>query len=647
MSFSSKKVNERSYSATSSSSSVPRAKRAPSIFKAFWPKYLAVPGLLLTTGITTLLVTSSRSHWAISDGFYNFVISNRASTQIAVQIFAALLAGIHTYALCTAINFSARIALVRQGATLDNLRLWDALSSARLDLTLGKGPFGLLICFYAITIGSAALWAGAITPVVDSTAPTTLGLSLPQFSNSTADIWLHQDWMTATPPAQNAFGTFSYSPVRDVQGLTIVEAGSASTLDGSPPFHSKNDKSGYLYQGRSFGVGVSPGLVVNPQSIQRYEYEEFGYKAEVKCQYNTTATWGLKLAQSAGSAENQTRYPNTYMAKGNLPNGNAGGGYPVTGLGNTNKIMAVGFKSGGKAGRYDRYLLPAGVKSYIGITAGQDYLKLDKIQCEITVIPTKFNIVVNVTNKVIVVTPADSSPGVKDIDPTGTIAFDSANSLLLTSLIYTSFWTSAYGNALLGNIENVLHQKTSETKEEKTMRGIAESFQSMVDNYLCAFSSAQLMIANDTLPITAKAYKRALVIGQNFYIYSISAMNAAVLLIFAVATIVSGGWKDLPRFDFRDLKSVMIGTSIGGSMIGNLALDAHWQKGSAWIGDASDKVAGGIRVFLKTSGGLAVVAEQKQEHTWVSSNAVPWQGIQSYPNAPLPMYHSYHYQSRY
>ncbi|KAH8602984.1 hypothetical protein B0O99DRAFT_679961 [Bisporella sp. PMI_857] len=121
------------------------------------------------------------------------------------------------------------------------------------------------------------------------------------------------------------------------------------------------------------------------------------------------------------------------------------------------------------------------------------------------------------------------------------------------------------------------------------MRGIAESFQSMVDSSLCVFASAQLMIANDALNVPAIGSKRAVVIGQKQFLGR------------------------LARFGLRNIKSLVIGTPIGGNVVGSLALDAHWKRGTSWVGDVSDKVVGEIKVLMKTGGGLVLVADQRQD----------------------------------
>jgi hypothetical protein len=115
-------------------------------------------------------------------------------------------------------------------------------------------------------------------------------------------------------------GTFSYSPSMNLQGLITTNAASASTRDGSPQVHSKDGKSGFLYHGRSHGVGTSVGLVFDLASVESYQYKEHGYSTEIKCEYNTSTGYRLDLIQGSSDLS----IPDVYVAHGNLSNGNQG-----------------------------------------------------------------------------------------------------------------------------------------------------------------------------------------------------------------------------------------------------------------------------------------------------------------------------------
>lgn len=139
------------------------------------------------------------------------------------------------------------------------------------------------------------------------------------------------------------------------------------------------------------------------------------------------------------------------------------------------------------------------------ITAGNSYSSLDDIQCSVKFTPPKFAISVNVSQGTILVTPLMLQTPVADIEASGRII---AN----TMGIPTSFsqqnacnlYRSVIGDTLNFNIWNVTAAwngtenplRLNSTAEY--LQGIEDSLTSMIDNTLLAFSSAQLMVANDT-----------------------------------------------------------------------------------------------------------------------------------------------------
>lgn len=56
-----------------------------------------------------------------------------------------------------------------------------------------------------------------------------------------------------------------------------------------------------------------------------------------------------------------------------------------------------------------------------------------------------------------------------------------------------------------------------------------------------------------------------------------------------------------------DVKTVVIGTSMGGNALGNAAREAHQVLGSSWTGDGADHVVGQIPVVVGYRDGLALL----------------------------------------
>ena len=71
-------------------------------------------------------------------------------------------------------------------------------------------------------------------------------------------------------------------------------AGASSRTGGTSP-HPKLDKTGYGYSERSFGTGVSIGLMDDAflDSTQSYVYDELRFQSQTSCIYNFTANLQL------------------------------------------------------------------------------------------------------------------------------------------------------------------------------------------------------------------------------------------------------------------------------------------------------------------------------------------------------------------
>lgn len=580
----------------------------PSRYVGFWPKYILVPGLIVTTTLAILLATGLGLNWVIYGETYDIVQKNRASVQLVVQLLAGILGSIHVFTLSTIINYSTRIVLARQTISLDHIGYWTALCSTRLDLSLPKKSLILVVGFCCVTILPSALWTGALTPIAVSIylSQSTGSIRVSQYTSKSESYWYMQTWNNASTAVQNSYGTFSYSPVRDLSGMILTKAASASTMDGSISVHTKNDKSGYVYQGRSYGVGNSAGLM-SDLLVEAYQYTETGYNTAINCIYNSSTNYRLDLAQNSTDLS----IPKIYIAHGDLPNGNAGGGYTLPGLGSQDNIVAVGLVSGGIGEIYR--IFPAGSVSYLGIAAGRDFLELNATQCTVTLTPEIFSVKVNTTEKVISVTPLSVTDGIVDIEPRGWISYQSADALLITAMLGSSQWTSPHGTAILTNINNVQSQHTSETTTRKTLRGIEEAFEYMVDSYLGAFASAQIMIAQDTKSTPIVATIHAVAIGQKQYIIGITVLNGLIVLSSVVVACHTHGWRGLPKFDYMDAKSLIVSTSIGGSGLGEEVVENHSRAHSVWRGNSNDRIAGKSRIFLEMEEGLALIGGQSKK----------------------------------
>jgi len=257
-------------------------------------KIIHVPGLILNTIISTLILIGLECNWVITvDAYQN--ITNAPTTMQQVVTFTALILGtIHANAIAKLINQGTRIILARQPTSLHRLKFWYALSTISLDLSVRRFEKVLVIGFYvALSQGPSILWCGAIAPVQTLKRDSQLSMTLPQYTDDSSRYWAQNGFY---PDIFNASfvspkGTFTYLPILDRLGYLIVDGSSATSTDSQPQVHSKNDNSNYTYIGRSYGVGSSIGL--SDEALQnatvKYQYTENGYNADVDCMYNASS----------------------------------------------------------------------------------------------------------------------------------------------------------------------------------------------------------------------------------------------------------------------------------------------------------------------------------------------------------------------
>jgi hypothetical protein len=390
---------------------------------------------------------------------------------------------------------------------------------------------------------------------------------------------------------------FTYSPNYDLQGLILNDAASATSVGNLNRTHRKLDNTGYSYIGRSYGIASSVGLVdqtLNTTEILGYRYNETGYLFRVSCIVNTTSDWAL---YGPIYASDDLTYPNLYLVSGTLPNGNPEV-YSACGLGHSKGILAL-------VGSHRNGL------NFFSIAAGQNYAVLDQVQCGVLFTPTVFSVVVNTTIRLIAVTPLPRSltnAEVPDIEPTGFItAFIMRIPTSISQQHACDLYTSLVSNMFVQNIQNVHPDFLATSGDNATLtadilRGVEDSLASMLDNSLLAFSSAQLMIANDTFSAPTSVSISAIRSGEPKYVYIIAGIHFTITLLCLVELIRTRVWRGLSKFDYTDIKSVIVGASIGGTAIAERARKLHKERRSWWSGDPGDRVVGEICVKLKIEG---------------------------------------------
>ncbi|KAE8451715.1 hypothetical protein EG329_003172 [Mollisiaceae sp. DMI_Dod_QoI] len=585
-------------------------------------KIIHVPGLILTTIISTVILVVLESNRVIAGNgnVYHTITKAQTTTQQVVTVTASILGVIHANAITKLINQATRIILAKQPTSVHRLKLWYALSTVSLDRSVRWTELPLVIgIYFALSYGPSFLWSGAIAPVQTVTRDTHASIALPQYTDISYRYWAQNAFDNNTAPLISPKGTFTYLPILDRLGYLIVDGSSATTIDGQPQVHSKNDNSNYTYIGRSYGVGSSVGLSDGAleNTSASYKYNETGYHASVDCMYNKSSQFRLLLVQP-GATKPKWIIPYSYLATGwgpeaegpsnncTVDNVEACGGFIVEGLGGDQDIVAAGWWGSAESGhQFDGFPAPNNYigktrpglsKSFTTLAAGSGNPNLNNVQCSISMIPTSFTINVDIHSRKLSVTVRNDS-NVADIEPTGFIADSAASVLGIMSSLDTSFKTSILSSILTRNINNKISQQAlsdqSQPQDVATLQGIAESIETLIDDSLLATASAQLMIANDYHTITPTVYRNGLRIGEKRVVVTLVIVNALIVVLFIEEALRTRNWNTLPKFDYSKIESIIVATSLGGSALGDAVLSK-----SSWVGGDLTEDAGDVKVIV-------------------------------------------------
>ena len=124
-------------------------------------------------------------------------------------------------------------------------------------------PFKLvlpLLLYVILAAVPSALWAGAITPLTTSVVRDTTIL-VPRYNNMTSVKEWPSEVLSSGPYLRNPKGFFTYAVGARLLGSLLQSASSATTTDNSTRKHAKIDNSQFIFDGRSYGIGSSVGLV--------------------------------------------------------------------------------------------------------------------------------------------------------------------------------------------------------------------------------------------------------------------------------------------------------------------------------------------------------------------------------------------------
>ena len=88
----------------------------------------------------------------VTESFYSYLKNDQATIQIVVQVVSHVLATLQIASMCDVLNLSTRFRFRLRSTSLNELSLWTALSTIRVDSNLPPFYLAVASAFVAATL---------------------------------------------------------------------------------------------------------------------------------------------------------------------------------------------------------------------------------------------------------------------------------------------------------------------------------------------------------------------------------------------------------------------------------------------------------------------------------------------------------------
>ena len=90
--------------------------------------------------------------------------------------------------------------------------------------------------------------------------------------------WNQMATSLTTAVNRSSYGPFSYDPVRTILGSLLDNAVAARAPNATIQTYRKLNSTGYMFRGRSYGIGAGVGLAEVPENryLQNFTFLEAG-----------------------------------------------------------------------------------------------------------------------------------------------------------------------------------------------------------------------------------------------------------------------------------------------------------------------------------------------------------------------------------
>jgi hypothetical protein len=195
--------------------------------------------------------------------------------------------------------------------------------------------------------------------------------------------------------------------------------------------------------------------------------------------------------------------------------------------------------------------------------------KWDQMQCSVEFQPSLFAVSANLTSKAITVIqkPLLQGQSIENIEPSGNLTANVMLSLDRLSRMSNNFDQSVLGGPISWNVVNVNNSNPGLTEEEADILGLEDSITAILDDLLFAFGAAELVLAQATTPTPFSGSYDSIKVGSDKYIFATLGINVAVLIFLAAEAARAMFWNGLTKFNYTDVKRVIVASSAGGMSI--------------------------------------------------------------------------------
>lgn len=264
----------------------------------------------------------------------------------------------------------------------------------------------------------------------------------------------------------------------------------------------------------------------------------------------------------------------------------------------------------------DQYILAVAAEGWY-----QD--QFDTMQCSIQFSSSNFTVAVNMTTQTIEISPTTGDKGAINIEATGNLTTNAVMALSVLSHITSNNVISVLGNALMHNQPSVAAQNPQLSSDEISTQGLEDSITALIDDLLVAFGASQPVLLNNSTNVTLTGIYIAIRIGSDKYVFAILGINLFFLAIVAIKAWRTRLWKEMTRFNFTDIKSVVVAASSGGRSISETCATLHKSSQTHWQGDSGSQTVGEVMVKLVRDNDRPVFIEAGSQELELRGGAVP------------------------